>query len=312
MALSLSNQPPVEAPAKADSLLRKTRAVQAQSQALPTVASETTVQTLARDTLVSSSSRMLKAGVTGVPIDAIFNIPDYHAGRLNAQEYVGKTLNGFFTWTAFEAGLIGSTALATRIAGAPLKPLPAMIVGVGSGIIAAGLYDQTLGGSVSQTLGAVMPRAAAEKVARSVDAVIGKPLQKGLIDPVKQHPALATAAGLTLAAALSLKYPVGFGQNVLIGMGGATVVGLAGNLGTAALIHQLKPATPAAPVSQAELDWALKLEKTFQAEKNLPAASQTIRQADIDKYEAILVRVQKQQTTAAPSKSVQEAGKSTR
>lgn len=191
----------------------------------------------------NSAKEIVKAGVIGIPLDAAFNIFDYNSGKTDAKGYVAKSLNGFASWSAFEMGLIGSTTIASAIIGKKLGPMNRAIIGVGTGMIASSLYHKTLGHTVEEKLTKIIPQKPAETFANGVNKYFGKPINNNIITPIKNNPVISMGIASGIATGLTIKYPVGFGKNFLLGMIGATAVGVAGNAGLG-LFFEKKPENP--------------------------------------------------------------------
>lgn len=175
-------------------------------------------------------SHIFKAGLLGIPLDAAFKIFDYRSDKIKADEYVAKSLNGFGSWAAFEAGIIGGSAAASQILGRNISTFGRMSLGVGVGIVASSLYHRTAGHHVEEALTHVISEKDAKPVAEAIDKYFATPIDNYVIQPIKNNPKTSIAVGVGLATALTLKYPVGFGKNFLLGFAGATAIGTVGTV----------------------------------------------------------------------------------
>lgn len=243
----------------------------------------------------STGKKILGSGLMGVPMDGALNIFSYHSGKINSSQYVAKTADGFANWSVFEAGQIGAIALASAVIGKKVGPLGAMVIGTGTGLIASSIYTKTVGKDVENKIAKAIPENISKPFADKLDKYFATPIDKYVLSPIKEHPKTSVAVGAGIVTALTIKYPVAFGKNMLLGTIGAYSINYGANLiidkALKADDKKDKPSLPpiTQPVTKAELDWAIPLEEKFQKDKN------SVSDNDALKYENILERYEYQQ-----------------
>ncbi len=269
---------------------------------------------LTKEGLISSSKKIARAGITGVPLDAAFNIFKFHSGKIDSRQFMAKSSNGLFSWAAFETGMIATTAVAAKVTGTKLGPLGTLALGGGIGMVTSSLYHKTVGHKVEKQLHDLIPEKVAVPVAKTLDRYFAKPIDKYVLTPIKENPVEAGVIGVIATTALAIKYPLGFGKNILLATTGATAISLTGNFALNKLFdsdentkkeikgvsvnsisaNKWKIQKPAlvlpsinTPISKEELKWAISLEKAFKSDKN------SISDTDVAKYNNILARSEK-------------------
>lgn len=251
---------------------------------------ETSSKILTNQAIISNTKKILGAGAMGVPIDAVFNSFDYEKGKYNSKVYVAKTLNGFASWSVFEAGSIAAVSVASKIAGKKMGVLGTMVIGTGIGIVSSSLYSKTIGNQVEEKIEKHIPEKLSKPVADAMANYIAKPINKYIVNPIKNNPKTSIAIGLTVATALTLKYPKAFGVNIITGTVGSTAIGISGSfLLDKALSEKKSPnkIEESKVVTKEELSWALEIEKKFKGNSNSVSDKDAVRYYDIlQKFEA--------------------------
>jgi hypothetical protein len=255
--------------------------------------------------IAGTTKKILGAGVIGVPLDAVFGSFDYHSGKTTTKQYAGKTAGGFVTWSVFEAGNLSAVAVASSVIGRKLGPFGSMVIGVGTGLVVSSLYHKTAGHYVDKGLSSVIPESIAKPFANTMDKYFAKPVDTYILTPIKENPKTSIAIGTALATALAIKYPVGFGLNILAGTAGATAISVGGNIALNQVLPDLDSNVGAfslkgfpsvsethlpsidTPPTREELEWGDAIEKKYQKAPNSVTKAETL------KYHNILQRNEK-------------------
>lgn len=239
---------------------------------------------------VSNTKKILSSGAMGVPIDAVFNSFDYEKGKYNSKVYVAKTLNGFASWSVFEAGSIAAVSVASKIAGKKMGVLGTMVIGTGIGIVSSSLYGKTIGKKVEEKIEKYIPEKISKPIADTMANYIAKPINKYIVNPIKNNPKTSIAIGLTVATALTLKYPKAFGVNIITGTIASTVIGVSGSFLLDKALSEKKSPTKieeSKVVTKEEFSWALEIEKKFKENSNSVSDEDAVRYYDIlQKFES--------------------------
>lgn len=248
---------------------------------------ENTSKVTTTQAVLSNSKRILSSGLMGIPADAVTNSFDYEKGKINSKLYVAKTANAFVGWSVFEAGTIAAVKVGSKIAGKQLGAFSTMAIGTGCGMIAYSLYNRTAGKALDNKVASYIPEKLSKPIADSMANYVAKPINKYVINPIKAHPKTSIAIGVTVATALTIKYPKGFGIKVLGSTGVCVTSSFVLNKLLGNPVTLPKPNVEAnKPVSKEELAWALETEKKFKQDpKSVP-------DADAVKYYNILQRVE--------------------